>query len=203
MYHRLSKADPQQDISSNISVPCSITHFQTIPITPPHYQSLNPFCLDSTAAMYMTFAIASAILAGTAIASQDFARRDAYPDAEALISQNAHLYARDAYASAYEDAYYELSARWAEPELYLDEPDFNARDLDDHYFDERDETEEQRRAREAEEQRQRLATAKRLAAMVPQTPVPNNVIGGLQTVAKGISRRIPLPLPLLRSSPST
>ncbi|MCJ1321954.1 hypothetical protein MMC15_007299 [Xylographa vitiligo] len=136
--------------------------------------------------MYMTFAIASAILAGTAIASQDFARRDAYPDAEALISQNAHLYARDAYASAYEDAYYELSARWAEPELYLDEPDFDARDLDDHYFDERDETEEQRRAREAEEQRQRLATAKRLAEMVPQTPVPNNVIGGLQTVAKGI-----------------
>ncbi|MCJ1433581.1 hypothetical protein MMC27_002944 [Xylographa pallens] len=147
--------------------------------------------------MYMTFAIASAILASTTIASQDFARRDAYPDTEALISQNAHLYARDAYASAYADAYHELSVRWADPESSLEEPyfeerDFEERDLEDHYLQERDETPEQRKAREAAElAERRRAAAQRLAAGVPQFPNPSNVIGGIQTVANAIAHSGP------------
>ncbi|MCJ1416899.1 hypothetical protein MMC32_003238 [Xylographa parallela] len=144
--------------------------------------------------MYMTFAIVSAILAGTAIASQDFGRRDAYPDTEALISQNAHLYARDAYASAYTDAYHELSARWADPESSLDEPyfderDFDERDLEDQYLQERDETPAQRKAREAAERLR--AAAQRVGAAVPQNPVPNPLVSAGQLLAGAASRSGP------------
>ncbi|MCJ1380568.1 hypothetical protein MMC17_003676 [Xylographa soralifera] len=137
--------------------------------------------------MHFSLAIASAILASTAIASQDFARRDPYADTEALISQNAHLYARDAYASAYADAYHELSARWAAPEPYLDEPYFEERDLEEHYLEARDLEEYylEKRVGPEEQRNARLREAgHHIADAIPQTPVKSPIITIGQKVAK-------------------
>ncbi|MCJ1289794.1 hypothetical protein MMC34_001327 [Xylographa carneopallida] len=129
------------------------------------------------------------LLTGSALAIHPFP----HPDTEALIAENAHLHAREAYASAYADAYHELAARWAEPEMEfnLDDAYLAARDLDEHYFDERAETDEQRRAREAELARLRAQGG----SMVPQFPVPGKVVGVIQAggkiLAGGGSRQYP------------